>query len=77
MVKLGRGCAWLDTGTHDALLEAAGFARSIQHRQELLVGDPEEVAYMTKFITASDLGGLAARYGKAAYGRYLQRLVDE
>jgi glucose-1-phosphate thymidylyltransferase len=77
VVKLGRGYAWLDTGTHDALLEASEFVRSIQHRQGLLVGCPEEVAYLKKFITADDLRGLAGRYGKSAYGRYLRRLVDE
>jgi glucose-1-phosphate thymidylyltransferase len=77
VIKLGRGYAWLDTGTHDALLEAAEFVRSIQHRQGLLVGCPEEVAYTKGFITANDLRGLAARYGKTAYGRYLRRLADE
>jgi glucose-1-phosphate thymidylyltransferase len=77
VVKLGRGYAWLDTGTHDALLEASEFVRSIQHRQGLLIGCPEEVAYLKRFITANDLRSLAARYGKTAYGRYLQRLVDE
>jgi glucose-1-phosphate thymidylyltransferase len=59
VVKLGRGYAWLDTGTHDALLEAGQFVRSIQHRQGLLVGCPEEVAYMKKFITVKELRGLA------------------
>jgi len=77
IVKLGRGYAWLDTGTHDALLEAAEFVRSIQNRQGLLVGCPEEVAYLRKFITTSELLGLAARYEKTAYGRYLQQLADE
>jgi glucose-1-phosphate thymidylyltransferase len=77
VVKLGRGYAWLDTGTHDALLEASEFVRSIQHRQGLLVGCPEEVAYLKRFITADDLRGLAARFGKTSYGRYLRRLVDE
>jgi glucose-1-phosphate thymidylyltransferase len=77
VIKLGRGYAWLDTGTHDALLEASEFVRSIQHRQGLLVGCPEEVAYIKGFITADNVRSLAARYGKAAYGRYLQRLVDE
>jgi glucose-1-phosphate thymidylyltransferase len=77
VVKLGRGYAWLDTGTHDALLEAAEFVRTIQHRQGLLVGCPEEVAYMKRFITGDELRGLAANYGKTAYGRYLLQLVDE
>jgi dTDP-glucose pyrophosphorylase len=52
VVKLGRGYAWLDTGNHDALLEAAEFVRTIQHRQGLLVGCPEEVAYVKGFITS-------------------------
>jgi glucose-1-phosphate thymidylyltransferase len=77
VVKLGRGYAWLDTGTHDSLLEAAEFVRSIQHRQGLLVGCPEEIAYAKGFIGADALRTLAARYGKTAYGRYLQQLLDE
>jgi glucose-1-phosphate thymidylyltransferase len=77
VVKLGRGHAWLDTGTHDALLEAAEFVRSIQHRQGLLVGCPEEVAYTKGFITADQLHELAARYGMTAYGRYLRQLIDD
>jgi glucose-1-phosphate thymidylyltransferase len=77
VVKLGRGYAWLDTGTHDALLEAAEFVRTIQHRQGLLVGCPEEIAYMKRFITGAELRSLAARYGKTAYGRYLLQLADE
>ena len=77
VVKLGRGYAWLDTGTHDAMLEAAEFVRSIQHRQGLLVGCPEEVAYLQGFITAEKLRGLAAKYDKSGYGQYLQRLIDE
>ena len=77
VVQLGRGYAWLDTGTHDALLEASEFVRSIQNRQGLLVGCPEEIAYAKGFITVDALRGLAARYSKTAYGGYLQRLVDE
>jgi glucose-1-phosphate thymidylyltransferase len=77
VVKLGRGYAWLDTGTHDALLEASEFVRSIQHRQGLLVGCPEEVAFIKEFITADKLRELAGRYDKTEYGRYLHRLVDE
>ena len=76
VVKLGRGYAWLDTGTHDALLEAAEFVRSVQHRQGLLVGCPEEVAYVQGFITGENLRRLAAKYHRSAYGRYLQQLVD-
>jgi glucose-1-phosphate thymidylyltransferase len=77
IVKLGRGYAWLDTGTHDALLEAAEFVRTLQHRQGLLVGCPEEIAYTQQFITGNELRSLATRYGKTAYGRYLLQLVDE
>jgi glucose-1-phosphate thymidylyltransferase len=77
VVKLGRGYAWLDTGTHDALLEASDFVRSIQHRQGLLVGCPEEIAYTMGFITTDELRRLAARYDKTHYGRYLQRIADE
>jgi glucose-1-phosphate thymidylyltransferase len=77
VIKLGRGYAWLDTGTHDALLEASDFVRSIQHRQGLLVGCPEEIAYTKGFITADELCGLAARYDKTDYGRYLRRLATE
>lgn len=77
VTKLGRGYAWLDTGTHDALLEASEFVRSIQHRQGLLVGCPEEVAYLKHFIGAAELRSLASRYAKTAYGRYLERLALE
>jgi glucose-1-phosphate thymidylyltransferase len=77
VVRLGRGYAWLDTGTHDALLEAGEFVRSIQNRQGLLVGCPEEVAFTKGFITADELRYLAAKFGKTAYGQYLQRLVQE
>ena len=77
VVKLGRGFAWLDTGTHDALLDAADFVRSIQYRQGLLIGCPEEVAYRKRFISGDQLRRLAAQYNNAAYGIYLRQLVDE
>jgi len=77
VVKLGRGYAWLDTGTHDALLEATQFVRSIQHRQGLIVGCPEEIAYTKGFISADKLRGLAAQYGNSAYAQYLNWLVDK
>ena len=75
--KLGRGFAWLDTGSHDTLLEAAEFVRSIQHRQGLLVGCPEEIAFTKGFIDNAHLDRLATKYGKTAYGRYLLRLAEE
>jgi glucose-1-phosphate thymidylyltransferase len=77
VVKLGRGYAWLDTGTHAALLEASEFVRSIQHRQGLLVGCPEEIAYVMRFITRDQLLALAMKYEKTAYGRYLARLAED
>jgi glucose-1-phosphate thymidylyltransferase len=77
VVKLGRGYAWLDTGTHDSLIEAAQFVRSIQQRQGLIVGCPEEIAYTKGFIGADDLRALAARLGNSLYGRYLHRLANE
>jgi glucose-1-phosphate thymidylyltransferase len=77
VVKLGRGYAWLDTGTHDALLEASEFVRSIQHRQGLLVGCPEEIAYTKKFIDTEAFRAIAERYGKSGYGRYLKLLIDQ
>lgn len=77
VAKLGRGYAWLDTGTHDALMEAAEFVRSVQHRQGLLVGCPEEIAYLQGFISAEDLRRLSKKYSASPYGLYLQRLVEE
>lgn len=76
VVKLGRGYAWLDTGTHEALLEAGQFVRSVQHRQGLIVGCPEEIAYTKGFITADDLRRLATQFGNSAYGQYLCWLAD-
>jgi glucose-1-phosphate thymidylyltransferase len=77
VVQLGRGYAWLDTGSHDALMEASEFVRSIQHRQGLLVGCPEEIAYLKGFITAAQLSALADKLAKTAYGQYLKRLTNE
>jgi glucose-1-phosphate thymidylyltransferase len=77
VVKLGRGFAWLDTGTHDSLMDAGEFVRSMQHRQGLLIGCPEEVAWQKKFICLDQLRSLALKYGKSAYGLYLLRLVNE
>ena len=75
--KLGRGFAWLDTGTHESLLEAAEFIRTIEERQNLKVGCPEEIAFENGWIDAGRLRELAKPYLKTQYGRYLARIADE
>lgn len=75
--KLGRGFAWLDTGTHESLLDAAEFIRTIEKRQNLKVGCPEEIAYLNGWIDRGDLQKLAKPYLKTEYGHYLQRLSQE
>jgi glucose-1-phosphate thymidylyltransferase len=70
-----RGYAWLDTGTHDSLLEAAGFIATLQRRQGLMVACPEEIAYHKKWITANALQKLAQPLAKNAYGQYLLNLL--
>ncbi|MBF0282929.1 MAG: glucose-1-phosphate thymidylyltransferase RfbA [Magnetococcales bacterium] len=75
--KLGRGVAWLDTGTHESLLQAAQYIQVIQERQGLMVSCPEEIAYRMGFIDASQLARLAAPLANNGYGRYLQRLLQE
>jgi glucose-1-phosphate thymidylyltransferase len=74
---MGRGYAWLDTGTHDSLLEAASFISTIQKRQSLLVACPEEIAYTKGWICEDDLLRLAKPLLKSHYGQYLQRLVRQ
>ena len=72
---MGRGFAWLDTGTHEALHEAAGFIAALQNRQGLMVACPEEVAFQQGWIDAAQVAALAAPLARTAYGAYLQRLV--
>jgi glucose-1-phosphate thymidylyltransferase len=72
---MGRGLAWLDTGTHDSLLEAAGFIATLQKRQGLQVACPEEIAYRQGWIGAADLQKLAAPLAKNGYGNYLLNLL--
>ena len=73
---LGRGFAWLDTGTHDSLLEASHFVHTIEQRQGLKVACLEEIAYHNGWITAEQLGTQADALKKTGYGQYLQKLLD-
>ncbi|MCL2336162.1 MAG: glucose-1-phosphate thymidylyltransferase RfbA [Firmicutes bacterium] len=73
--KFGRGYAWLDTGTHESLLEAANFIATMQNRQGLMVSCPEEIAYRLGHISAAQLAALAEPLNKSDYGRYLLNLI--
>lgn len=74
---MGRGYAWLDTGTHDSLLDASGFIATLQKRQGLMVACPEEIAYRQGWINSENLMKLAADLKKNAYGQYLEKLLTD
>lgn len=74
---MGRGYAWLDTGTHDSLLEASQFIATLEKRQGLKVSCPEEISYRRGWISASQLEKLATPLSKNTYGQYLQRILKE
>jgi glucose-1-phosphate thymidylyltransferase len=74
---MGRGMAWLDTGTHDSLLEAASFIQTIEKRQGLKVACPEEIAYRMGFIDEMQVKALAKKYAKNSYGEYLLQILNE
>jgi glucose-1-phosphate thymidylyltransferase len=74
---LGRGFAWLDTGTHESLIEAAVFIETIEKRQGLKVACPEEIAYRLEWIDAAQLERLLAKVAKSGYGKYLRSVLDE
>ena len=72
--KMGRGYAWLDTGTHASLLDASNFVRTLTERQGLQVGSPDEVAYQSKWITKEQIAATSEKFGKNAYGRVLRQI---
>jgi glucose-1-phosphate thymidylyltransferase len=74
---MGRGYAWLDTGTHESLLEASHFVETIERRQGLKIACPEEIAYRMGYISADALRALAVPLAKSAYGQYLSRVLEE
>ena len=74
---MGRGFAWLDTGTHDSLLDAAGFIATLQKRQGLMVACPEEIAYRQGWISADAVQKVAAQLSKNSYGQYLGKILNE
>jgi glucose-1-phosphate thymidylyltransferase len=77
VVPMGRGMAWLDTGTHETLMEAAQFIETIERRQGLKIACPEEIAYRSGFITADQVRKLAAPLEKSGYGQYLLRVLED
>jgi glucose-1-phosphate thymidylyltransferase len=73
--QLGRGSAWLDTGTHDSLIQAANFIQTIEARQGLKIGCPEEIAFSRGWISRAQLAELARQLAKSSYGEYLLQLI--
>jgi len=74
--KMGRGFAWLDTGTHDSLLDAGNLVRTLQKRQGLLVGSPDEIAFDNGWITECELNVISAQFQKNDYGNQLDKLIN-
>ncbi len=75
--RMGRGYAWLDTGTHESLLDASMFIQTIEKRQGLKISCPEEIAYRLGYISAGQVEAIAAQYKKNEYGQYLLRMLKE
>ncbi|MEX2259470.1 MAG: glucose-1-phosphate thymidylyltransferase RfbA [Woeseia sp.] len=76
VAKMGRGYAWLDTGTHDSMLDAAQFVATIEHRQDLKIACPEEIAYRSGYISSEELEKLVAHMTDNDYRRYLSRILN-
>ena len=77
VIVMGRGMAWLDTGTHEALMEASLFIQTIEKRQGLMVACPEEIAYRSGYITANELRRVGESMNGNSYGAYLLHLLKE
>jgi glucose-1-phosphate thymidylyltransferase len=77
VITFGRGTAWLDTGTHDSMLEASGFIATLEKRQGLKIASPEEIAYRMGFITRAQLRDLAQPLIQSGYGKYLLQIIEE
>jgi glucose-1-phosphate thymidylyltransferase len=75
--KLARGIAWLDTGTHEALVQASNYIQAIEERQGLMVACLEEIAYRMGYITAGDLTRIAERMANNTYGKYLAHVLEQ
>ena len=75
--RLGRGIAWLDTGTHESLVQASNFIQAVEERQGLMVGCLEEIAYRLRYITAGDLERIADAMKGSTYGEYLRHVLEE
>jgi glucose-1-phosphate thymidylyltransferase len=75
--KLARGIAWLDTGTHEALMQASSFIQAIEERQGMMVACLEEIAFRQGYISTAQLGDLARQMGSSGYGQYLRRIVEQ
>jgi glucose-1-phosphate thymidylyltransferase len=75
--RLGRGIAWLDTGTHESLMQAANYIQAVEDRQGLMVACLEEIAFRLGYITAADVMRLAQPMASSAYGEYLKRLIEQ
>ena len=75
--RLARGTAWLDTGTHTALIQASNFVQTVEERQGLMIACLEEIAFRMNYISAEQLAGLAAAMGKSSYGDYLRQILEQ
>ena len=75
--KLARGIAWLDTGTHEALVQASNYIQAIEERQGLMVGCLEEIAYRMGYIDADQLMRLVSGMGSSSYGQYLKTILEQ